>query len=278
LQTSSTPTGEVADRLNEGRQRSHALEPEKGPISRMTPQQLHIGCAGWAIPKQYKSLFPQSGSHLERYAQRLTAVEINSSFYRPHRRTTYEGWAAAVPEGFAFSVKAPKMITHELRLLGADAALARFLGQASGLGDRLGPLLFQLPPSLGFDLEAARSFFAALRACHGGAVVCEPRHPDWFAPRANDLLREFRISLVAADPPIVDAAAGPGGWNGLLYFRLHGAPRKYYSEYGPDEIERFARQLARAAGGCPAWCIFDNTAAGAAIRNALALQERLREL
>ena len=116
----------------------------------MTPRQLHIGCAGWAISKQYKSLFPQSGSHLERYAQRLTAVEINSSFYRPHRRTTYEGWAAAVPEGFAFSVKAPKMITHELRLLGADAALARFVGQASGLGDRLGPLLFQLPPSLGF--------------------------------------------------------------------------------------------------------------------------------
>jgi len=102
------------------------------------------------MPKQHAALFPQSGSHLERYAQRLTAVEINSSFYRPHRRTTYEAWAAAVPECFAFSVKAPKIITHEFRLLGADRALDEFLGQASGLGIKLGPLLFQLPPSLGF--------------------------------------------------------------------------------------------------------------------------------
>jgi uncharacterized protein YecE (DUF72 family) len=218
------------------------------------PRQLRIGCAGWTIPKHRASLFPASGSHLERYAQRLTAVEINSSFYRPHRRTTYEGWAAAVPEGFAFSVKAPKMITHELRLLGADAALAKFLGQASGLGDTLGALLFQLPPSLGFDLAAARSFFVGLRTRFGGAVVCEPRHTDWFAPCADRLLREFRIARAAADPPIVGAAAGPGGWDGLLYLRLHGAPRMYYSEYRPDQIERFAQQLAGAPTDCPAWC------------------------
>src|SRR5262245_27120186 len=127
----------------------------------MASGQLRIGCAGWAIPKQHAGSFPSSGSHLERYAQRFTAVEINSSFYRPHRRATYARWAAAVPAGFAFAVKAPKQITHELRLAGTDTALDGFLAQVGGLGDKLGPLLFQLPPSLALDPSTARAFFGA---------------------------------------------------------------------------------------------------------------------
>src|SRR5262249_61308775 len=168
-------------------------------------EQLRIGCAGWTIPKQYATSFPPSGSHLDRYAQRFAAVEINSSFRRPHRRTTYERWSAAVPDGFAFAVKAPKEITHELRLAGAEAALDAFLAQGRGLADKLGPLLFQLPPSLAFDPQTARSFLRALRTRFDGHVVCEPRHADWFTARADALLTEFRISRVAADPPIPDA-------------------------------------------------------------------------
>src|SRR5262245_3340960 len=121
-------------------------------------EQLRIGCAGWTIPKQYATSFPPSGSHLDRYAQRFAAVEINSSFRRPHRRTTYERWSAAVPDGFAFSVKAPKEITHSLRLARADAALDGFLEQVAGLGSKLGPLLFQLPPSLAFDPRPVGAF------------------------------------------------------------------------------------------------------------------------
>lgn len=238
---------------------------------------LFIGCAGWTIPQQHASSFPASGSHLERYAQRFTAVEINSSFYRPHRRTTYERWAASVPPGFAFAVKAPREITHRLRLASADAALDTFLAEVTGLGDKLGPLLFQLPPSLAFDCQAAASFFAALRTRFDGNAVCEPRHPDWFTARADDLLTKFRISRAAADPPIAGAAPEPGGWTGLIYFRLHGSPRVYYSEYGSDQLEQFAQRLARAINArYPIWCIFDNTVAGAATANALALQERLR--
>jgi len=245
----------------------------------MTFGQLRIGCAGWTIPKQHASSFPSSGSHLERYAERFTAVEINSSFYRPHRRTTYERWAAAVPDGFAFAVKAPKALTHGLRLAGADAALDAFLAQAGGLGDKLGPLLFQLPPSLAFDPQTARVFFGALRTRFDGSVVCEPRHPDWFTARADDLLVEFRISRVAADPPVVEVAAEPGGWGGLQYFRLHGSPRVYYSEYRPEQLERFAQQLLRAGkDGRPVWCTFDNTAVGAATANAFTIQERARAL
>lgn len=243
------------------------------------PSLLHIGCAGWSIPRQHASSFPPSGSQLERYAQRFAAVEINSSFYRPHRRSTYERWANAVPHGFAFAVKAPKEITHRLRLAEASAALDAFLAQARGLGGKLGPLLFQLPPTLAFDPQAVRRFFAMLRTRFEESVVCEPRHPSWFTAQADELLAEFRISRVAADPAVADAAAEPGGWGGLRYFRLHGSPRTYYSEYRPDQLERFARRLAGAkTKPHPAWCIFDNTAAGAATANALALQEHVQGL
>lgn len=238
-------------------------------------EQLRIGCAGWTIPKQYATSFPPSGSHLDRYAQRFAAVEINSSFRRPHRRTTYERWSAAVPDGFAFSVKAPKEITHSLRLARADAALDGFLEQVAGLGSKLGPLLFQLPPSLAFDPRPVGAFFAALRARFDGAAVCEPRHPDWFAASAENLLTEFRISRVAADPPVTRAAVVPGGWAGLAYFRLHGSPRVYYSEYPPDQIDSLAHQLAYLRDTRSVWCIFDNTAVGAATGNALALQDRV---
>src|SRR5687768_16375503 len=111
---------------------------------------VRIGCAGWSLPRDSWPQFPETGTHLQRYAQRLNAVEINSSFYRPHQPATYERWAASVPAGFRFSVKVPKTITHESRLRSCDALLASFLAQATGLGDKLGCLLVQLPPSLAF--------------------------------------------------------------------------------------------------------------------------------
>jgi uncharacterized protein YecE (DUF72 family) len=237
-------------------------------------RRLRIGCAGWSIPRQHAGLFPGSGSHLQRYARRFTAAEIDSSFYRPHRRATYERWAAAVPEDFAFAVKAPQEITHRLRLGSAETALDAFLDQVSGLGEKLGPLLFQLPPSLRCDKATVGAFFASLRRRFAGNVVCEPRHPSWFAVEVEALMAEFRIGRVAADPAIVAAAAEPGGWNAVRYLRLHGSPRVYYSEYGADRLERFAHLLISASA--VAWCIFDNTAAGAAIADALALQRRLQ--
>lgn len=235
-----------------------------------------VGCAGWTIPKRCAVGFPAAGSHLARYAQRLCAVEINSSFQRPHRRATYERWSAGVPGDFRFAVKLPRTITHELRLMGADAALDAFLSAASGLGGRLGPLLVQLPPSLAFLAPVADAFFAALRRRFDGGVVCEPRHPGWFSPGAEALLAEWRVSRAGADPAVVAEAAAPGGWRGLAYFRLHGAPRVYYSSYAAEELERLAQRLRRqGAESHSVWCIFDNTAAGAATANALALQQRL---
>lgn len=237
---------------------------------------MRIGCAGWNIPKQHMAMFSAAGSHLHRYAWRFNAVEINSSFYRPHRRATYERWAATAPDDFAFAVKLPKQITHELRLAAVEAALDIFLDQASGLGAKLGPLLVQLPPSLTFDSAVARSFFAALRSRHGGDVVCEPRHATWFTAAADALLASFQIARAAADPPVGTAPFDPGGWQGLHYYRLHGAPRIYYSEYDAAFLQRLAQTLSERSGAC--WCIFDNTARGAATTNAALLQQLVATL
>lgn len=156
-----------------------------------------IGTAGWTIPKAEAAAFPVTGSHLERYAAVFNAVEINSAFYRPHRTTTYERWASSVPEGFRFSVKAPKTITHERRLTDAGELLDSFLAQVSGLGSKLGPLLVQLPPSLSFQPHIAEGFLRELRNRVESPVVCEPRHASCFTPSVEALLDELRIARVA---------------------------------------------------------------------------------
>jgi uncharacterized protein YecE (DUF72 family) len=237
---------------------------------------LRVGCAGWTLPREHRAGFPAEGSHLERYAARFPAVEINSTFHRPHRRATFERWAASVPPSFRFAVKLPKTITHRQRLADTEALVDDFLASASGLGDRLGPLLVQLPPSLELDEDVARAFFTHLRARHAGDVVCEPRHPSWFEDAGERLLAELRIARVAADPARVPTAAEPGGWPGLAYYRLHGSPRIYYSSYDDAYLDALAARLARhAAEGRDAWCIFDNTASGAAAGDALALMRKL---
>lgn len=236
---------------------------------------IRIGCAGWAIPKAYAAAFPGEGSHLARYARQLDAVEINSSFYRSHRLETYTRWAEEVPEGFSFAVKVPRAVTHVARLVAFEEAMQGFLCEVAGLGPKLGVLLVQLPPSLAFDPEKASVFFAWLRARHEGGVACEPRHPSWFGTEAQEVFVRYRIARVAADPVPEGCSGDPGGWPGLVYFRLHGSPQVYRSAYEPAFLEELAGRLrAYVAAGAEVWCIFDNTAAGAATGNALFLRGR----
>jgi uncharacterized protein YecE (DUF72 family) len=245
----------------------------------MTPAQSsgrpRIGTAGWTLPRQFQDEFSTSGSHLARYAERFTGVEINSSFYRPHRQRTYERWAASVPPSFRFAVKIPRAITHDQRLIATDVLLEVFLGEIAALGSRLGPLLVQLPPSLALDPVVADEFFHMVRALHAGDVVCEPRHESWFAAEGDELLRRHRVARVAADPARWPEAGRPGGWPGLVYLRPHGSPRMYYSAYTPAQLDGIAHTLrTHAAMGAECWCMFDNTALGAAAGDALALEGR----
>lgn len=203
----------------------------------------------------------------------LNAVEINSSFHRPHRRATYERWAASVPDDFAFAVKMPKTITHQARLVAADALLDRFLEESGGLGRKRGPILIQLPPSLAFDRTVVADFFALLRARTASDLVCEPRHRSWFTPEADAFLVSYRVARVAADPPPATGAGEPGGWPGLRYTRLHGSPQMYRSSYDAAAIERYAAGARKA--GIDSWIMFDNTMTGAATLNALAMRKTL---
>ena len=237
---------------------------------------IYVGTAGWSIPSAHQHRLPAGDSHLARYAQVLPAVEINSTFYRSHQTATFAKWATSVPRTFRFSVKVPRQITHDQHLAASAPLLDAFLTEIAPLGQRLACVLVQLPPSLAFEARVARSFLKALRKRFDRGVAVEPRHASWFGESANLALNDFKVARVAADPPRVEGGAEPGGWPGLAYFRLHGSPRAYYSPYDDhylDSLEGKLRALRRRR--IPTWCIFDNTASGAAAGNALSVVDRL---
>jgi uncharacterized protein YecE (DUF72 family) len=228
---------------------------------------LRIGTASWAIPRAVADEFPSDGSTLQRYASVFNCVEINTSFYRPHKPETYARWAESVGADFRFAVKLPRTITHEARLIGAEPLLDRFAGETGGLGAKLGCVLMQLPPSLAFDPVPAQTMIAALQARFACLLACEARHGSWFGEAATGLLREFGVTRVVADPPVGE----PGPYEATAstaYVRLHGSPRIYFSSYEPERLAKIGAWLAEQAA---AWCIFDNTASGAATADALAL-------
>lgn len=236
---------------------------------------IRLGTAGWSVPKQTAGQLVAEGSHLERYASRVNSVEVNSSFYRSHRRKTYERWAAMVPEDFRFSVKVPQSISHVLERDIDRGEIDRFADEISGLGLKLGILLLQFPAKRMFVEERDQRLFALLADRFAVPVVFEPRHVTWFTDEADTWLMQRRIARVAADPARVVGAELPGGWRGLSYFRLHGSPRIYYSSYAPETLRSFELRLCDCAQTAPVWCIFDNTAEGAALENLFVLQAAL---
>lgn len=234
-----------------------------------------VGCAGWSLSRQDAPAFPAAGSHLQRYASVFHATEINSSFYREHKRETYARWAASTPGGFRFSVKMPRTVTHDQRLRDADEVLARFAEQASALGSKLEWILVQLPPRLEFDEAAAATFFASAIVHLPCPIALEARHASWFGAAATDLLEKRGITRVSADPPARGVSVHVPTTD-AYYVRLHGAPRVYYSSYPPEYIVQLAAAMAahtQTTG--PAWCIFDNTAGMAAVQNGLELLRQL---
>jgi uncharacterized protein YecE (DUF72 family) len=247
------------------------------------PTMIRVGTAGWSVPKALSTDFAGDGTHLARYGRVMHCAEIDSSFYRPHRRATYERWARETPDDFRFAVKLPRTITHDARLVDVREPLVAFLDQVAGLGAKLGVLLVQLPPSLAFVAEDATRFFELMRGLHAGPVVCEPRHATWFDDEADAAMRRLAIGRVAADPALSPRAAMPGGWMGtkgdgrgaVLYYRWHGSPRMYWSDYDAAWLAARATELRRWPVEADRWCIFDNTAAGAALANALTLKAML---
>lgn len=243
----------------------------------MTSPLFRVATAGWQIPRAHADRFPPEGTTLQRYAAALPAVEINSSFYRPHRPATWARWAAETPADFAFSVKAPRAVTHERRLVDCAEPVERFLAELALLGGKLGCVLIQTPGTLAFEPAVFAAFAALWRHRFAGMTAWEPRHASWFSAEADAALAAARIARVAADPAPrkVDPApaARPGGWPGLVYRRLHGSPRIYVTPYDDAFLDRLATETVVTAK--TAWIVFDNTMSGAAAANALSLQAKL---
>lgn len=235
---------------------------------------IRIGCAGWSLTSHHSAFFGGGESMLARYATRFNSVEINSSFYRPHQRKTYQRWAESMPSDFLFSVKAPKTVTHEKALLGCGPELDRFVDEISALENRLGGVLVQLPPSLAFDARTAICFFSMLRRRLSGEIACEPRHASWFSGTADPIWSRYGVARAAADPARPEGAGLPSGAGGWRYTRLHGSPRMYYSQYELPALQLIAdRALRTASAGIEPWVMFDNTAHGHATTDALALRD-----
>lgn len=246
-----------------------------------------IGIAGWALPRADAEIFPPAafGSNLARYAAVFDAVEINSSFYRPHKPETYARWAESVPAGFRFAVKLPRTVTHEKRLQDAEPDLDRFVAEAGTLGAKLGWVLLQTPPSLRFDPAVAEALFSALRArldaraaaTHGrigGTVLaCEARHGSWFGEEATALMRDLGIIRVVADPPAGEPGPFAATCDSEAYVRLHGSPLIYRSVYEPERLAQVAAWLRGQQGR--ALIIFDNTMSGTQVRQAQQLRQML---
>lgn len=239
------------------------------------PRWIRVGTAGWGNPREERDFRPPDRSHLEHYAACFNCVEINSSFYQLHHRQTYERWAASTGRNFRFCVKIPRIISHDSALRRCRDDLDAFVGSVRGLGAKLALLLLQLPPQLEWHRGAARQFFSSLRDRIDVPLVCEPRHPSWAAAGPERLLTQFGVSLVCADPVRL-----PRSWSlpgGIRYYRLHGSPRLYWSSYAEGCLQGLAGRIAAEREGySQVWCIFDNTAGGAAWVNAHSLYAKLR--
>jgi uncharacterized protein YecE (DUF72 family) len=241
---------------------AHALQ-----VKKQMPQTF-VATAGWSIPRAHAALAKSDGTGLERYASALDAVEINSTFYRRHQAKTFERWRASVPAAFRFAVKLPRWITHEAALASPAEALAHFFDDVEGLGEKLGPVLVQLPASLDFDLRRARSFFKVLRTRYAGPVACEPRNAGWYGRAASAMMLDYDVARVVADPARPADASAPGGADSLRYTRWHGSPHLYWSSYGDEQLIALAKAVEHASPRSNVWCVFDNTASGSAFGDA----------
>lgn len=223
-----------------------------------------IATAAWSIPKAVADRFALEGSALSRYASVFGGVEVNSTFYRRQKTSTFARWAESVPDSFRFSVKLPKEISHTRAMKDIAQPFGTFLADIAPLADKQGPLLCELPPSLAFNADVLNTAFEVIRKTYDAPIVIEARHKSWASAKALDLLKTYAIDRVLADPapvwPAEDFAVPP------RYTRLHGKPKIYYSSYTEDEIRSFSELMAPDS-----WCVFDNTASGAAIENPLTM-------
>ena len=234
-----------------------------------------IGTSGWSYDHWKGHFYPPempAGRFLPFYAGIFPTVEINTTFYRLPEERTVARWRDCVPSSFVFAVKGSGFITHRKKLRDPRATLAPFFEGIAALGDRLGPILFQLPPKWSFDPGRLASFLGALS--RDFRYVFEFRDPSWFAREARDELARHRAALCIYD--LGGRLSPEEVTTDYVYVRLHGPAGPYQGLYDDGALAGWARKLrAWTSRGLSVYCYFDNDQEGFAARNALQLQGML---
>ena len=236
-------------------------------------KEIRIGTSGWTYPHWQKRFYPDDwpkSRWLEYYVQHFDTVELNATFYRLPKPQTFRNWNARTPGDFLWALKANKYITHTKRLNDPEEPIERFYSAASGLEEKTGPILFQLPPSLAFEDKAFQRFCRSLKPSYRHTL--EVRHPSWLCDRVYAILAQHNIAFCIAD------TAGRYPYDEVLtadfvYVRLHGSKKLYASDYSEEELQVWAGKIK--AWGKDTYLYFDNDFSGYAVKNARRLKQIL---
>lgn len=243
--------------------------------------QLRIGTSGWNYQHWRERFYPQgvgAGHWLEYYSQFFSTAEVNYSFYKLPKPSTYRRWIAAVPSNFIFTLKCSRLITHNKRLGNLGDLWENFLRSAFELKKHLGPILFQLPETFELDSTRLDEFLDMAVHSHGHhkrlRLAIEFRHESWLCPIVYRLLERYNVALVAADSsryPRVDRATAD-----FFYLRYHGPKSLFGSNYSRQRLDKEAAQISKLlAKGMDVYAYFNNDGFAFAVKNALALSEML---
>jgi len=239
-------------------------------------RQYHIGTSGWHYEHWRHRFYPgdlAKAQWLEFYARHFTTVELNNSFYRLPRETAFAAWRSLSPANFTFAVKVSRFITHIKRLKEAREPVDTFLSRAGVLEEKLGPLLYQLPPNMHRDDERLRSFLSVLP--RGRKHVFKFRHQSWLCEDVFETLHNYSAGLCVFDMPSLRCPLV--ATTDFAYARFHGSAGLYSSAYSDEELGDWARRLAGLPGVKEVYIYFNNDAEAFAVRNARTLRSYLKD-
>jgi uncharacterized protein YecE (DUF72 family) len=236
---------------------------------------FHVGTSGWYYDHWRGLFYPDDlpkSDWFRYYARHFATVELNNSFYRQPKPSTWDGWREGAPPGFRFAVKANRYISHLLRFRNCDQPLQRFLNGATRLGPHLGPILFQTPPDFELNDETLHRLDAFIRLLPGDLRhVFEFRHNSWFSDQGIDLLKRHGIGFCIHDMPGLTCPVLLT--TDFAYIRLHGAGMAYSGDYDDDALRLWAGRIRdlRRGGATEVWIYFNNDIEGYAVANARTL-------
>jgi uncharacterized protein YecE (DUF72 family) len=239
--------------------------------------QYYVGTSGWHYNHWRDRFYPENLAKrkwLEFYSGHFATVELNNSFYRLPSEGAFANWRGSSPSDFAFAVKVSRFITHIKRLKDTEGAVGKFINRAEILGEKLGPLLYQLPPNMHRDDGRLESFLSTLP--RGLKHVFEFRHQSWLEEGVLETLHKYGMGLCVFDMPSVSCPLVATA--DFAYIRFHGSTGLYSSQYSDEELADWAKKLAALGVGLKEiYIYFNNDAEAFAVRNAMTLRGYLQD-